>query len=874
VAFLVLVSSRLLSYKQTMKVSPTSCARRFWWACTLAVTAVVGFWNGQLQSAELEEARALYIMGRYQECIRVCKQAIAERESSEEWRLLLTQSLTTVGRYADAFSVIRTNLERYPWSVRLRLLGHAVYRQNGRTDDATALLGEINNLGSYRMWAYQDAANLVTLGRAALLLGADPRRVLEQFFDLAKKRDPASREPYLASGDLALAKNDHALAAKVFAEGLKKFPNDPDFNYGLAEAYAASDRRQMLNSIDAALRQNTNHVPSYLLLTDHLVDGEEYTEAEDSLKKAAAVNPHDPELWAYRALLAQLRNDSQSEAQSREAALLHWQSNPAVDHLIGRKLSQKYRFAEGAACQRRALQFDPKFLPARIQLSQDLLRLGQEDEGWRLAEEVHKADAYDVTAFNLTTLQENMAKFVTLTNADFVVRMSTNEAVVYGQRVLALLERAKTSLCAKYDLELTTPTIVEIFPEPKDFGVRTFGMPGNPGYLGVCFGTVITANSPASQAGHPANWEAVLWHEFCHVVTLQQTRNRMPRWLSEGISVYEELQANPTWGQTMTPRYREMTLDKDFTPLGELSAAFLAPKTEMHLQFAYYESSLAVEFLVNRFGLDALKQILHDLGDGKEINEAIALHTAPLDQVEKDFAAFARERAEQLAPELDFSKPKRGDDAEGSVSTNFFVLTQLAKKMLREKHWQEAKTPLEKLLQFYPTHTGPDNAYTLLADAHRHLNETNDERTVLSALAGLEADALDAYLRLMELETAAQNWPAVVTNADRYLAVNPLVAQPYRYLAQASEAIGQRETAIEACQTLLLLDPPDPAGAHFQLARLLYQAGRPAAKRHLLEALEEAPRFRDAHRLLLEMEARAKAKIEESTEKPLDKQKP
>jgi hypothetical protein len=74
-------------------------------------------------------------------------------------------------------------------------------------------------------------------------------------------------------------------------------------------------------------------------------------------------------------------------------------------------------------------------------------------------------------------------------------------------------------------------------------------MPGNPGYLGVCFGSLITANSPASQGAHPVNWQAVLWHEFCHVVTLQMTRNKMPRWLSEGISVYEEHQANPTWGE-------------------------------------------------------------------------------------------------------------------------------------------------------------------------------------------------------------------------------------------------------------------------------------------------------------------------------------
>ncbi len=83
--------------------------------------------------------------------------------------------------------------------------------------------------------------------------------------------------------------------------------------------------------------------------------------------------------------------------------------------------------------------------------------------------------------------------------------------------------------------------------------------------------------------------------------------------------------------------------------------------------------------------------------------------------------------------------------------------------------------------------------------------------------------------------------------------MNPLVAPPYRHLAQASEALGQRDPAIHACKTLLLLDPPDPAGAHYQLARLLHETGDPAARRHLLQALEEAPRFREGHRLLLEM---------------------
>ncbi len=809
---------------------------------------------------DLDETQALFIKGGYAECIKACGQAIADDESSDDWRVLLARSLLELGRYTNAYSVVTTNLERFPWSIKLRLLGHEVCRRNGQLDEAGQLLGQIDNLAANRLWAYQDAANLTAIGHAALLMGIDPKRALEFFFDRARKRDADSRDPYLASGRLALDKGDFQLAAKSFADGLKKFPKDADFHFGLARAFAPSDRKRMIESLEAALEHNTHHTASSLLLADHFIDGEDYDAADKILDKALATNPWHPEAWASRAVIAHLRNDTNAEARARAKALKFWDSDPAVDHLIGRKLSQKYRFAEGAARQRQALAFNTNYLPARLQLAQDELRLGDEQHGWMLARAVHEADAYDVTAYNLATLHDSMSKFATLTNRHFIVRMATNEAPIYGDAVLALLERARVTLGRKYGLDLTAPVTVEIFPEPKDFGVRTFGMPGNPGYLGVCFGSVITANSPASQGAHPANWNAVLWHEFCHVITLSLTRNKMPRWLSEGISVFEEKQENAAWGQEMNPLYREMILGKDFTPLGELSAAFLAPKSDHHLQFAYYESSLAVEFLVSRFSTEALKRILHDLGEGAEINAAIAKHTAPMEKLEKDFAVFARERAEKLAPGLDFEKPKPGADpkdadAQPAVSKNFYALTREAKRLLRDKKWQESKAPSEKLLRLYPGHTGADNAYELLAEAHRGLGETNAERAVLARWAGRDADALDAYSRLMELNAAIADWPTVATNAERYLAVNPLVHQPYGYLAQAGEALGRHDDAIRASRTLVRLDPPDPAGAQFRLARLLHAAHDPGAKRHLLMALEEAPRFRDAQRLLLEMAA-------------------
>jgi tetratricopeptide (TPR) repeat protein len=818
-----------------------------------------------LRAAEIEEGRKLFLTGNYSRVITVAEKELKGDDRSEEWWLLLVQAQLATGRYAEARTAVERAINLLPTSIQIRLAAHEVFRRNGAADRARTMLDEINTLASTREWQYRDARNRVALGRAAVLLGADPRRVLEVFYEPVKKLDADSRDVHLAMGELALAKHDFALAGRAFQDGLKKFPGDADFHYGLAAAFADSDSEVMLESIQSALNANSNHVATLLLIVDQAVDAEEYAEAEENLDRILQINPHQPEAHAYQAVLAHLRADPAAEKRHRSAALKFWSDNPGVDHLIGRKLSQKYRFTEGAGYQRQALAFDSDYLPAKIQLAQDLLRLGEDEEGWRLAEQVHKEDGYDVTAYNLITLKDSVSHFATLTNADFILRMDPKEAAIYGERALALLTRAKSNLTAKYGIELPKATTVEIFAQQKDFAIRTFGMPGGSGFLGVCFGCVITANSPATRPNNPSNWEAILWHEFCHVVTLQMTKNKMPRWLSEGISVYEERQANPTWGEQLTPQYREMLLREDLTPVGSLSAAFLHPKSALHLQFAYYQSSLVVEYLVGKFGFDSLKKILRDLAGGVPINTAIARHTAPIEQINKEFAAFARERAEKMAPGLEWEKPPASLARSKDGLTewieknpkNFYALTQQAKKLVGEKKWTEAKAVLQRLIELFPAYAGRDNAYELLASVHRELKETAAERAVLEQLAARTPDDTETFLRLMELAAAERDWVAVAQNARRFLAVNPLLAPPHRYLAQAAEATGAAPEAIESYRALLKLDPPDPAETHFRLARLLHQAGDAAARRHVLMALEEAPRYQAAHKLLLEIETRS-----------------
>ena len=69
----------------------------------------------------------------------------------------------------------------------------------------------------------------------------------------------------------------------------------------------------------------------------------------------------------------------------------------------------------------------------------------------------------------------------------------------------------------------------------------------------------------------------------------------------------------------MNLAYRDLILKGDLTPLGKLSSAFLTSSNSVQLQFAYYESSLVIEFIVQQFGFETLKTILRDLRDGVEM---------------------------------------------------------------------------------------------------------------------------------------------------------------------------------------------------------------------------------------------------------------
>lgn len=831
----------------------------------LLLAAVIVGPEYQAAAAGLDDAQKLYREGKYEEAEALADDQVKRGIWNERWPRLLIQCQIERGRYAEAKASYDAAIKRYPTSLTLRMFGLDILRLSNLPKEAEEAKQQIFRLLQSSPSRFASRDNLVAAGRYFAMQREDARQILELFYDRVRDADPQHLEAYVATAELALSKGDFKVAADTLQQAQRIDDSDPRIHYWLARAWESSDSSKAGESLERALEINPNHIPSLLYTADTAIDREQYDAAEQILAQIRSINPRHQEAFALLAVIAHLRGDYEKEVSLRSSALETWGNNPQVDHLIGLKLSQKYRFEEGAEYQRKALLFDPRYAPANFQLAQDLLRLGDEKVGWQLAEEIAEEDKYNVVAHNLMTLYDRIKGFSVLEAEGIQLRMEAHEARIYGDAALALLTEAKNVLCEKYEVQPRAPIVVEIFPEQKDFAIRTFGLPGGAGYLGVCFGRVITANSPASQGDRPSNWRSVLWHEFCHVVTLEKTKNRMPRWLSEGISVYEERQRDPSWGESMTPVYREMILGEALTPVSDLSAAFLNPESPIHLQFAYYESSLVIEFLIDRYGIDALKTILDDLGGGLTINDALTRSVGSLQKLDSQFETFARAHAQEFGAKADWSRDEMPEQPtpQELVSwvkehpNNYWGLRALSSAYVKAKRFDLAKGPLEKLKSYNAMTGERGDPLEMLARVYHELDQLEAERDTLEEIVSLSSDALPALRRLIELASEEENWDLISDYAARVNAINPLLPEGHMALARAAEKSSRPIKALESLGALAQMDPVDPASLDYRMAVALTQIEQfDRAKHHVLRALDEAPRYRDAHRLLLKLSQR------------------
>ncbi|MBC8347132.1 MAG: hypothetical protein H8E24_00735, partial [Verrucomicrobia bacterium] len=160
----------------------------------------------------VEEIQEAWGKGDYAVVVTKTAEAIKENEWKEDLWILQIRGLMAQGKYEDALKTTSAAIEKVSRGVRVRLLAEEVFRYNGDSKRADAVLVDINQLAGSRAWAYRNAPDLVTLGRTALKLGGAAKLVLGNLYAGARESDaeyvvfpPSIVELALATSGFAVA---------------------------------------------------------------------------------------------------------------------------------------------------------------------------------------------------------------------------------------------------------------------------------------------------------------------------------------------------------------------------------------------------------------------------------------------------------------------------------------------------------------------------------------------------------------------------------------------------------------------------------------------------------------------------------------------
>jgi tetratricopeptide (TPR) repeat protein len=760
------------------------------------------------------------------------------------------------GRYPEAEMLLTPVASAQPASDAALELGLLEIYLGRRSEGTRRLRLLVNRLDA------RTAADYFRLARAARALAAfeDAQAFHDAngYFRDANRLAPDDADINAEWGALFLDKHNPADAMKSFQEALRVDASHVDALVGTAAAIAGENPPAARAALERAIKTNPNSVDAHLLAAELALDDRKRDEARASIQKALSINPNSLEARSLEAAIF-LLEDRTADFEKRVQEILT--INPIhgeVYRMAGDHLARNYRFDEAVVQVRRGIALDPQNPRASADLGTHLLRTGDEPGARAALERAFKADPFDQTMFNQLALLDTLDKFVTITDGDIIMRLDPSEAGVMREHALPLARQALETLQKLYDFKVTGPILIEMFPKHDDFAVRTIGLPGFIGALGACFGRVVTLDSPTARDPGEFSWTETLWHEMAHVITLQMSKNRLPRWLSEGISVWEERRARPEWGREMDLSFAQALNEEKILKLEKLNEGFSDPRL---ISLSYYQASLVVDHIVETYGEPALRRFVRAYGDGLETEAAVkqALGVG-LDQVQAGFDARLKKQYASLLQALQTPKigPKPGlDDLKKLAEANpdsFAVQMQLGLSLHENKDPKSAIQAFERASRLAPTASGDNNPNKLIAAVALETKDEPRAARALEALLALDSADVEAARQLAKLVEPLGDARRTENAYRRIVEADPFDRDAQTALGRLSLRRKDAETAVRSFRSALAANPPDRAQAHVDLAEAYLAAGRrDQAKTETLSALEIAPSFERAQDLLLKL---------------------
>jgi tetratricopeptide (TPR) repeat protein len=662
-----------------------------------------------------------------------------------------------------------------------------------------------------------------------------------------------------AWGRLFYEKYDLAEAFKSFKQAIEADGKWAPAHVGLAQALADENATAAAASASTALEIDPGLAEAHLLLANLELDNTKYDEARKHIDRVLAANPAHLGARSLVGAIDVVRGNRPAFDTTVKGILA---INPAYGEayrVAGDLLARNYRFDEALQFTQEALALDPGNSRAYADLGMHMMRTGDEPGARRALERAFKLDGFDRVTFNLLALLDKLEKFDVVREGDLVLKFHPDETAVLKEYAIPLAQQSLKTLSSKYQFTPQGPILIEIFPVHDDFAVRNLGLPGLVGALGACFGRVISMDSPKARAPGSFSWQATLWHEMAHVITLQMSKQRVPRWLTEGVSVYEETKARPAWGREMEVPFAIALEQGRALKLRDLNSGFTSGET---IALAYYQASLLVDHIVTTHGEAALRTLIRSYADGTENEQAITKSLGvSIDALQASFDKMLDSRFSSVRAALrDQVKEKVGEADLTTLKANatakpgsYQAQRRLGMALAAQKD-KAAFEPLERAASLVPMAIGENSPHAVMGRLAEDLGDAPRAMKAYQALLAQDQTALEPARRLAALAAKAGDEKALALAHDRVVEIDPFDPQGHSGLGRLAMKRGDAGTAVREFRAALAIGPADRATAHCDLGESYLLAGRrDDAKREALAALEIAPSFERAQDLLLKV---------------------
>jgi tetratricopeptide (TPR) repeat protein len=656
-------------------------------------------------------------------------------------------------------------------------------------------------------------------------------------FRIAVKSEPKLGEIRTEWGNLYLEHYQPGDAAKLFEEALEIDPKDAAAYLGLARVAAERYDSKAIDLARKALQQDPKLYEAHELLAFLALEDSDTQHAADEAQKALALSNEALDGMAVLASIDWLNDKPESEWMQRILKInpVYGEAYATGAHFF--EINRRYK--EAIAYYRKALELNNELWPARSQLGVNLMRLGNQTEARQELERCYEAHYRDPETVNSLRLLDTLGDYETFRSGPAELLLAKKEAPLLRPYIEPELRRALATYERKYKMKLPGAVRLEVYPNHDDFMVRTLGLPGQGGLLGVTFGLVVTMDSPSARPPGEFNWASTMWHEMSHVYVLTATNHLVPRWFTEGLAVHEEGAVDPTWGNRLTPEIISALQRKQLLPVLELDRGFVRPKYPSQVLVSYYQAGKICDYISEKWGNDAILGMIHSYAARKTTAEAIQenLHQGPA-AFDKDFNSWLDQKTGNTV--------RRFDDWKRGMKAAYANL-ESGKK-------DDAMREALAVRDYYPDYIAKGSAYELIATGLLAKNKKGEAMGELERYRDFGGANLDLLKKLATLEQEAGSNKQAENTLMKLIWIYPEDMEVHRMFGAILLKNGDANGAVREGQAALALHPADAADSHYQLAMALRAARRVAeAKDQVVLALEAAPDYKPAQQLLLQL---------------------